>query len=79
MIASVPKGTGPDYTNDGYPANENSWLFTLSAGPTGTISNADSTSWKLPGDSCSMALHWCAVCGLMEPVEIRRKDEATFT
>ena len=63
MIASVPTGTGPNYTSDGYPANENSWLFILSAGPAGSISNADSTSWKLaPGDSCSMA--FTLVCGM---------------
>tara|TARA_Y100000590_G_scaffold148591_1_gene170655 strand:- start:1397 stop:2599 length:1203 start_codon:yes stop_codon:yes gene_type:complete len=63
MISSVPKGTGPDYTSDGYPANENSWLFILSAGPSGSIPNADSTVWKLPpGDSCSIA--FTVVCGL---------------
>ena len=63
MSSSVPKGTGPDYTSEGYPASENSWLFLISAGPTGSIPNADTTSWTLaPGDSCSIA--FTVVCGL---------------
>ena len=33
MSSSVPKGTGPDYTSEGYPASENSWLYLVSAGP----------------------------------------------
>ena len=63
MSSSVPKGTGPDYTSEGYPASENSWLFLISAGPTGSTPNADTTSWTLaPGDSCSIA--FTVVCGL---------------
>ena len=63
MSSSVPKGTGPDYTSEGYPASENSWLFLISAGPTGSIPNADTTSWILaPGDSCSIA--FTVACGL---------------
>ena len=63
MSSTVPKGTGPDYTSEGYPASENSWLFLISAGPTGSIPNADTTSWTLaPGDSCSIA--FTVVCGL---------------
>ena len=63
MSSSVPKGTGPDYTSEGYPASENSWLFLISAGPTGSIANADTTSWILaPGDSCSIA--FTVACGL---------------
>ncbi len=57
MATSVPKGTGPDYTENGYPASENSWLFLVSAGPLGSVPlESDSTSWYLPpGDSCSVA------------------------
>tara|TARA_B100000287_G_scaffold65271_1_gene56777 strand:+ start:1544 stop:3676 length:2133 start_codon:yes stop_codon:yes gene_type:complete len=63
MITSVPKGTGPEYTSDGYPALENSWLFLVSSGPMGSLPIADSTAWILPpGDSCSIA--FVVVCGL---------------
>ena len=64
MSSSVPKGTGLDYTSEGYPSSENSWLFLISAGPIGSKPNAaDSTSWTLaPGDSCSIA--FTVVCGL---------------
>ena len=64
MSSSVPKGTGLDYTSEGYPSSENSWLFLISAGPIGSKpSAADSTSWTLaPGDSCSIA--FTVVCGL---------------
>jgi len=63
MSSSVPKGTGPEYTEDGYPLSENSWLFLLSAGPIGSKPNIDTTSWALaPGDSCSIA--FSVVCGL---------------
>ena len=63
MSSSVPKGTGPEYTSEGYPASENSWLFLVSAGPIGSESNTDTTSWTLaPGDSCSIA--FTLVCGL---------------
>jgi len=63
MSTSVPKGTGPEYTSEGYPASENSWLFLVSAGPLGTFPNQDTTLWSLPpGDSCSMA--FTVVCGL---------------
>ena len=27
MSSSVPKGTGPEYTQEGYPLAENSWMF----------------------------------------------------
>ncbi len=63
MSSSVPKGTGPEYTEQGYPSAENSWLFLLSSGPIGSIANIDSTIWTLaPGDSCSIA--FTIVCGL---------------
>ena len=63
MSSSVPKGTGPEYTSEGYPSSENSWLFLVSAGPIGSESNTDTTSWTLaPGDSCSIA--FTLVCGL---------------
>ncbi|MFL2983243.1 MAG: hypothetical protein ACJZ12_02510 [Candidatus Neomarinimicrobiota bacterium] len=63
MSSSVPKGTGPEYTEDGYPSSENSWLFLVSAGPIGSKPNIDTTSWTLaPGDSCSIA--FSVVCGL---------------
>ena len=66
MSSSVSKGTGPDYTSEGYPAAENSWMFLLSAGPTGSEPNADTTSWTLaPGDSCSIA--FTVVCALWTP------------
>ena len=63
MSSSVPKGTGPEYTSEGYPASENSWLFLVSAGPIGSQPDADTTSWTLaPGDSCSLA--FTLVCAL---------------
>jgi len=63
MSSSVPKGTGPEYTGEGYPSAENSWLFLVSAGPIGSKPNMDTTSWTLaPGDSCSIA--FSVVCGL---------------
>ena len=63
MSSSVPKGTGPEYTSEGYPAAENSWLFLVSAGPIGSLSNVDTTNWDLPpGDSCSIS--FTVVCGL---------------
>ena len=66
MSSSVPKGTGPDYTSEGYPAAENSWMFLLSAGPTGSEPNADTTSWILgPGESCHIA--FTVVCALWTP------------
>ena len=66
MSSSVPKGTGPDYTSEGYPASENSWMFLLSAGPTGSEPNADTTSWTLgPGESCHIA--FTVVCALWTP------------
>jgi len=66
MSSSVPKGTGPDYTSEGYPAAENSWMFLLSAGPTGSEPNADTTSWTLgPGESCHIA--FTVVCALWTP------------
>jgi hypothetical protein len=63
MSSSVPKGTGPEYTSEGYPNSENSWLFLLSAGPIGSVPNADTTSWTLaPGDSCSIS--FVVVCAM---------------
>ena len=63
MSSSVPKGTGPEYTSEGYPSAENSWLFLVSAGPLGSLSNIDTTHWALPpGDSCSVS--FTIVCGL---------------
>ena len=63
MSSSVPKGTGADYTADGYPSAEDSWLFMVSAGPVGSSHNADTTAWTLaPGDSCKLS--FTVVCGL---------------
>jgi hypothetical protein len=63
MSSSVPKGSGSDYTSDGYPSAENSWLFLVSAGPIGSEHNADTTAWTLaPGESCELA--FTVVCGL---------------
>ena len=66
MSSSVPKGSGPDYTSEGYPGSENSWLFLVSAGPVGSHHNADTTSWTLgPGESCHIA--FTVVCALWTP------------
>ncbi len=56
LHSSVPPGTGELYTNEGYPAVENSWLFMTSAGPFGSQpTEADSSGWELPpGDSCNV-------------------------
>ena len=63
MSSSVPKGTGPEYTSEGYPSAENSWLFLVSAGPLGSVPSMDTTNWTLPpGDSCSIS--FTIVCGL---------------
>jgi hypothetical protein len=63
MSSTVPKGTGPEYTAEGYPASENSWLFLMSAGPLGSLPNADTTSWTLaPGDSCTIS--FVVVCAM---------------
>ncbi|MDC1037645.1 hypothetical protein OAR31_01090 [Candidatus Marinimicrobia bacterium] len=63
MTTSVPKGTTADYTSDGYPSAEDSWLFMVSAGPIGSEHNADTTLWTLaPGDSCNLS--FTVVCGL---------------
>lgn len=66
MSSSVPTGTGANYTSQGYPSAENSWMYLLSAGPFGSEHNADTTSWTLaPGDSCQMA--FVIVCALWAP------------
>ena len=66
MSSSVPKGSGPDYTSEGYPGSENSWLFLVSAGPVGSHHNADTTSWTLgPGESCHIA--FTVVCAIWTP------------
>ena len=67
MSSRVPQGSGPEYTAEGYPAAENSWLFLVSSGPLGSSpSTADSTSWSLaPGDSCSVA--FTVVCARWTP------------
>ena len=63
MSSSVPTGSGSEYSSDGYPANEDSWLFLVSAGPVGSEPNADTTAWTLaPGDSCHIA--FTVVCAL---------------
>ena len=65
MSTSVPKGTGLGYTSEGYPALENSWLFLMSAGPIGSVPNADTTAWTLnPGDSCTMS--FAVVCAMWD-------------
>jgi len=66
MSSSVSTGTGSEYTAQGYPSAENSWLFLLSAGPFGSEHNADTTAWTLaPGDSCQMS--FTVVCALWAP------------
>ena len=66
MSNSVETGTSDDFTNEGYPNNEDSWMFLVSAGPTGSTPNADTTSWTLaPGDSCRIA--FAVVCALWTP------------
>ena len=67
LSSSVPKGTGPEYTSEGYPSAENSWLFLVSGGPIGSVPiNIDSTFWALaPGDSCSLA--FTVVCARWVP------------
>ena len=67
MSSRVPQGSGPEYTAEGYPAAENSWIFLVSAGPLGSSpSTADSASWSLaPGDSCSVA--FTVVCARWTP------------
>lgn len=67
MSSSVELGPGPpNYTDEGYPAVANSWLYLLSAGPFGSSpANADSSSWSLAtGESCNVA--FALVCGLWE-------------
>lgn len=57
MTASVPKGSDPVlFTDEGYPANPNSWLFMVSTGPFGSVPvSQDSSSWALPpGESCNI-------------------------
>ena len=67
MSSIVPQGSGPDYTAEGYPAAENSWLFLVSTGPLGfSPAASDSSSWNLaPGDSCSAA--FTVVCARWTP------------
>ena len=67
MSSRVHQGSGPEYTAEGYPAAENSWLFLVSSGPLGSSpSTADSTNWSLaPGDSCSVA--FTVVCARWTP------------
>ena len=67
MSSRVPQGSGPEYTAEGYPAAENSWIFLVSSGPLGSSpSAADSASWSLaPGDSCSVA--FTVVCARWTP------------
>ena len=67
MSSIVPQGSGPDYTAEGYPAAENSWLFLVSTGPLGfSPAASDSSSWNLaPGDSCSVA--FTVVCARWTP------------
>lgn len=67
MSSSATLGPGPpNYTDDGYPAIANSWIYLLSAGPFGSEpANADSSSWSLaPGESCTAA--FALVCGLWD-------------
>ena len=58
MKSYVPKGTGVDYTEEGYPSAPDSWMFLFSAGPFGSVAtNGDSTKWELPsGDSCKIIM-----------------------
>ncbi len=59
MTTSVTQGSDENlYKSDGYPNQANSWLFSLSAGPFGSIPvSADSSDWALPpGESCQAVL-----------------------
>jgi len=58
METNVPKGTGADYTDEGYPSAPNSWIYLFSAGPFGSVpANEDSSVWELsPGDSCNVIM-----------------------
>ena len=58
LSSSVPKGSGSDYTDEGYPSSPNSWMYLFSAGPFGSVpANEDSTLWELPpGDSCTIVM-----------------------
>ncbi len=58
LKSNVPKGTGLDYTDEGYPSDPNSWIFLFSSGPFGSSpANEDSTQWELPpGDSCNIVM-----------------------
>ena len=76
MSSKVTQGTGPDYTPEGYPSTENSWIFLVSGGPIGSSpSLPDSTSWSLaPGDSCSISFtvvcaRWAPGAGTDSPVQ----------
>jgi len=63
LSSSVPKGSGVGYSSDGYPSQENSWMFLVSSGPIGSIPSADTTNWALPpGDSCKIS--FAVVCAL---------------
>ena len=63
LSSSVPKGSGAGYSSDGYPSQENSWMFLISSGPIGSIPSADTTNWTLPpGDSCRIS--FAVVCAL---------------
>ena len=65
LSSNVPTGSGIEYTSEGYPASENSWMFLVSAGPIGSQANEDTTSWKLPpGDSCQIV--FTVVCALWD-------------
>ena len=65
MSSTVPKGSGPEYTSEGYPSSESSWLFLMSAGPIGSVPNVDTTMWSLePGDSCSIS--FVIVCAMWD-------------
>jgi len=55
-VSRNPGGSG--YTSDGYPNQEDSWIFLISSGPFGAEpTNIDSTNWVLhPGDSVKVAI-----------------------
>ena len=67
MSSSVPKGTGPEYTQEGYPLAEKIVDVSAICRSTGSVPNADTTSWTLaPGDSCRLHLQLLVVYGQMD-------------
>ena len=79
MSSSVPKGTGPEYTQEGYPLAENSWMFLLSAGPIGSVPNKilHPGPW-LPEIPAALHLQLLVVYGQMGMVRILLEGEGIY-